>query len=62
MLFFGKIERLAELHAKGHVSDEEFRAQKAELLASLKAERGTRTPVALRVANIRWNYLSSGTG
>lgn len=32
---FGKIERLAGLHAKGILSDEEFQAKKAELLSRL---------------------------
>jgi len=32
---FAKIERLAELHAKGILSDEEYRSKKAELLARI---------------------------
>jgi hypothetical protein len=32
---FATIERLAELHAKGMLSDDEFNTKKAELLARL---------------------------
>ncbi|HEX2365023.1 MAG TPA: SHOCT domain-containing protein, partial [Bradyrhizobium sp.] len=32
---FAKIERLADLHAKGILSDEEFAAKKTELLSRL---------------------------
>ncbi len=32
---FGKLERLADLHARGIVTAEEFEAKKSELLARL---------------------------